>query len=131
MGTKMAETRARQLNNGGFTKNPNCKDANMKVSRRRKPLSTKKEKTESFVAYLQGVIDFDPKAKALLEAEMNKKATEATEGDGTGFLLTARKAGSYVHVSGTGWAPADTDTLAKGLCPSLAALVALPFPPEE
>ncbi len=58
------------------------------------------------------------------------KATATTEGDGAGFLLTARVDGSYVHVSGTGWAPRDTESLARGLCPSLQKLTELPFPPE-
>jgi hypothetical protein len=58
-------------------------------------------------------------------------ATEATSGEGSGFLLTAHRAGSYVHVSGTGWAPRDEQALARGLCPSLAELQALEFPPRE
>jgi len=58
------------------------------------------------------------------------RATKATDGAGSGFLLTARKGGSYVHVSGTGWAPADRDALGRGVCPSLDKLLALPFPPQ-
>jgi len=58
------------------------------------------------------------------------QATEAVDGAEAGFLLTARKGGTYVHVSGTGWAPEDAPALAKGVCPSLDKLHALPFPPD-
>ena len=58
-------------------------------------------------------------------------ATAATEGSEAGFVLTARASGSYVHVSGTGWAPVDTASLSAGLCPSLQQLHDLPFPPIE
>lgn len=58
------------------------------------------------------------------------KATSTTHGEGSGFLLSGRVGGSYVHVSGAGWAPADAQALARGVCPSLQRLQALPFPPE-
>jgi len=45
------------------------------------------------------------------------------------FVLTARRGGTYVHVSARGWAPDDAAALAAGLQPSLAALEALPWPP--
>lgn len=48
---------------------------------------------------------------------------------GEGFLLTARRGGTYVHVSAIGWAPESHHDLGRGICPSLEALDRLPFPP--
>ncbi len=46
------------------------------------------------------------------------------------FLFSARRGGSYVHVSASGWAPADPEAFGRAVCPSLEALDALPWPPK-
>lgn len=57
------------------------------------------------------------------------EAGELKVGEGC-FLLTARRGGAYVHVSATGWRPADSEALDRAIAPSLEALEALPWPPE-
>jgi hypothetical protein len=46
------------------------------------------------------------------------------------LLLTARRGGSYVHLSVKGWVPADAAALHQAIAPSLEALDALPWPPK-
>ncbi len=46
------------------------------------------------------------------------------------FALTARRGGTYVHVSAQGWSPDSAAALANALRPSLEALEALPWPPK-
>ena len=46
------------------------------------------------------------------------------------FVLTARRGGTYVHVSARGWVPESSAALSARIVPSLEALEALDWPPK-